>query len=171
MDDETFSAISPIRQDTTSADVKNATASGKCGDNVTWEYNTEIATLTISGTGVMYSYSYSSYNGDYVTDAPWREYYNKMKTLVINSGVTSIGDYAFYGCTKLTSVTIPDSVTSLGWYAFTSCTGLTSITISDNVTSIGTGAFWGCTGLTSITIPDSVTSIGTDAFWGCTGLA
>ena len=78
--------------------------------------------------------------------------------------VTSIGDWAFAHCTRLTSITIPDSVTSIGEYAFDDCTGLTSITIPDGVTSIGDGAFWGCTGLTSITIPDSVTSIGSGAF-------
>ncbi len=65
---------------------------------------------------------------------------------------------------------IPDSVKSIGEYAFSGCTGLTSITIPDSVTSIGIDAFDGCTGLTSITIPDSVTNIGGAAFYGCKGL-
>ena len=90
--------------------------------------------------------------------------------LIIPDSVTSIGDYAFWGCTGLTSITIPDSVTSIGERAFRNCTGLSSITIPDSVTSIGFGAFRGCTGLTSITIPDSVTSIGELAFERCTGL-
>ena len=67
--------------------------------------------------------------------------------------MTSIGGYAFYGCTGLMSVIIGNSVTSIGYSAFHDCTGLTSITIPDSVTSIGNHAFSGCTGLTSITIP------------------
>ena len=140
--------------------------SGSCGTNVTWEYDSDTQTLTISGTGPMASYST---NGS-ITTAPWSAYYNKIDSVFINSGVTSIGWSAFCGCTGLTSTTIPDGVTSIGVNAFSDCTGLTSITIPDSVTSIGNGAFHGCTGLTSITIPDSVTSIGDYAFSGCSGL-
>ncbi len=68
----------------------------------------------------------------------------KVADLVIPDGVTSIGSYAFYGCSRLTSVTIPDSVTSIGYRAFSGCSGLTSVTIPDSVTSIGSSAFWGC---------------------------
>ena len=84
--------------------------------------------------------------------------------------VTSIGTWAFYGSSGLTSVTIPNSVTSIGSNAFSGCTGLTSVTIPNGVTSIGSSAFWGCTGLTSVTIPNSVTSIGSSAFEYCSGL-
>ena len=94
------------------------------------------------------------------------------KTSIIpdDGSVTSIGWYAFEGCSGLTSITIPDSVTSIGSSAFWGCSGLTSITIPDSVTSIGNSAFHGCSGLTSITIPDSVTSIGDSAFEDCSGL-
>lgn len=88
----------------------------------------------------------------------------------IPEGTTSIGVYAFYGCTGLTSITIPDSVTNIGAGAFLECTGLTSITIPNSVTSIGNFAFYYCTGLTSITIPDGVTSIGDSMFRECTNL-
>ncbi len=93
-----------------------------------------------------------------------------VTNLIIPNSVTSIGDYAFYWCTGLTSVTIGNSVTSIGDYAFDQCTGLMSVTIGNSVTSIGDCAFRGCTELTSVTIPDSVTSIGTGAFEVCTGL-
>ena len=81
--------------------------------------------------------------------------------------VTSIGDYAFYNCTSLTSVTIPNSVESIGDNAFRDCSSLTSITIPDSVTNIGNNAFSGCSSLTSVTIPNSVTSISWHAFRGC----
>ena len=84
--------------------------------------------------------------------------------IAIPNGVTSIGDYAFQGCSGLTSVTIPNSVTSIGNYAFSGCSGLTSVTIPNSVTSIGECAFARCSGLTSVTIGNSVESIGKSAF-------
>ena len=92
------------------------------------------------------------------------------KNTVIPNSVTSIGWYAFYGCTGLTSITIPNSVTSIGNGAFFGCSGLTSITIPNSVTSIGIQAFQSCSGLTSVTIPNSVTRIGDIAFMDCSGL-
>ena len=94
----------------------------------------------------------------------------EIRDLVIPDGVTSIGDYAFGGCYRLTSVTIPNSVTSIGSNAFNNCSGLTSVTIPNSVTSIGAYAFGGCYRLTSVTIGNSVTSIGDYAFEGCSGL-
>ena len=88
----------------------------------------------------------------------------------IPSSVTSIGSFAFAGCTGLTSIEIPSSVTVIEEGAFSECSGLTSIEIPSSVTSIGNGAFGGCTGLTSIEILSSVTYIGSSAFYGCTGL-
>ena len=80
----------------------------------------------------------------------------EVKDLVIPNSVTSIGDYAFSGCSGLTSVTIPNSVTNIGGNAFSGCSGLTSVTIPNSVTSIGGNAFSGCSGLTSVHISDIV---------------
>ena len=84
--------------------------------------------------------------------------------------VTSIGMYAFFNCSSLTSVTIPEGVTSIGEDAFYGCSSLTSVTIPEGVTTIGEWAFYGCSSLTSVTIPEGVTSIGSYAFDGCTNL-
>ena len=93
-----------------------------------------------------------------------------LTNIIIPNYLTSIGNYAFYGCSGLTSITIPNSLTSIGGNAFYGCSGLTSINIPNYVTSIGDGAFYNCSGLTSITIPNSVTSIGDYTFEGCSGL-
>ena len=93
-----------------------------------------------------------------------------LTSVTIGNSVTSIGYCAFQYCYGLTSVTIPNSVTSIGSYAFSECSGLTSVTIPNSVTSIGNYAFSSCSGLTNVTIPNSVTSIGEFAFYGCSGL-
>lgn len=143
-------------------------ASGYCGGegdgkNLSWTLDSE-GTLTISGTGWMINYTYSN--------APWYTLRSKCKKLVLGSGITSIGDYAFYDCSGLTgSLTLPNSVTSIGVSAFNGCSGFTcSLTIPNSVKSIGGGAFSGCSGFAgSLIIPDSVTNIGWNAFYNCSG--
>ena len=136
-----------------------ATYSGKCGDNLTYTLNTNTGVLTISGTGAMADWSDS--NGNV---APWYDYRSSIRTAQVSKAATSIGAYAFYGCSSLASITIPNRVTSIGVSAFEGCSSLTSISIPSGVTSIERFAFEGCSGLASITIPDSVTSIGNGAF-------
>ena len=142
----------------------DTTASGTCGNDLTWTL--EDGTLTISGTGKMKDY-YPSNND---TTAPWGENCSLIKSVVISDGVTSIGYGAFYNCSSLTSVTIPDSVTSIGGHAFDGCSSLTSVTIPDGVTSIGNGAFYKCSSLTSVTMGNGVRSIGDYAFYNCSSL-
>ena len=111
--------------------------------------------------GYIFGASSYSYNDDYVPTS--------LKEVIITGG-TSIGNYAFYNCSSLTSITIPNSVTSIGDYAFQNCSGLTSVVIPNNVTSIGSYAFRYCSGLISVTIGNGVTSIGSNAFNGCTAI-
>ncbi len=93
-----------------------------------------------------------------------------LTSIFIPSSVTSIGDHAFYGCENLTSFAIPTSVTSIGGGAFSTCKSLTSVVIPNGVTSIENGTFQICSSLTSIVIPESVTSIGQYAFRDCKSL-
>jgi len=110
-------------------------AYGTCGDNLTWELDGE-GTLTISGTGTMYSFAE---NG-----APWYGYSSAIQNVALGENVTSIGDYAFNGFSIPTSITIPTSVTTIGEGAFNGCTGLKDVYYGDtkaqwNKISIGTG--------------------------------
>ena len=113
-----------------------------------------------------------------ITDSTLTEIKNaiKAKTFGIGidlsgtSGVTSIGEDAFKGCSGLTSIELPSGVTSIGKNAFYGCSALTSIEIPSGVTSIGDGAFQGCSGLTSIELPSGLTSIENYAFYGCSAL-
>ena len=125
-------------------------------------------TLTVSGTGAMADYATSN-------NTPW--YYKKgdITSVVIGSGVTSIGNYAFEDCTNLASVSIPASVTRLGDHAFKNCgTNAAALTVTfaegTSPMTIGLAAF-AKSNLTSITIPNRVTSIGNYAFHKCTNLA
>ncbi|MBR3789616.1 MAG: leucine-rich repeat domain-containing protein, partial [Clostridia bacterium] len=123
----------------------------KCGtsesDNVVWFLDDGV--LYISGTGAMADYG--------ANNTPWKDYTTQIKKVVVGDGVTSIGNYAFYGCTALTSVIISGSVTRLGDKAFWNCASLTSVTIPESVTTIGYSAFEECASLTSINVNENNT--------------
>lgn len=163
-----------------------ATIIGKCGDNLTWTLTSD-GVLTIDGTGKMFDYnSVPPYN-----ISPW--YHNtNITTLIVKEGVTSIGDYAFLGCYKISNISFPNSLTSIGYSAFDPCSGLTEITLPENliylggysltsgnfssisipigITSIEKYTFANCKKLKSVSLPDTLTSIGEGTFNQCTSL-
>ena len=165
--EETIAATEPTKETTEPAldlfaEDENVIASGECGadgDNLTWVL-TEEGILTISGSGKMQDYSDSSV-------APWYAKRAKILSVVIEDGVTSIGDLAFLNCSRLTSVTIPGGVASIGDEAFFGCSNLANVTIPRSVTFIGSEAFYACWDLIDITFAhrfhDTLT-IGSDAF-------
>ena len=153
----------------------------------------ETYTMTIRGTGPMKNYDFLS-----CRDMPWRDAILKIARLIVDDGVTSLGDcvlhgfdgghdarnlmevklpegltylgnYAFFGAAKLKSITLPSTLTTIGLGAFDECAGLTGIKIPSDVKTIKEGAFGG-TGLTSVTIPDKVETLGQDVFENCTQL-
>ncbi len=143
-------------------------------EDFAWELDESTGTLTVSGHGNMPDYSYEA--------SPWYQIRSQIKNVVIADGITSIGDSAFYGCSRLKTITIPNSVTSIGNYAFYECIRLRStmmtdtetiqdsVTISDSITKIGEWAFYRCLLLTDITIRGNLTSIGDNAFSDCGNL-
>ncbi len=180
---------------------------GECGKNVNWKYDVATKTLTISGLGAMDDFEqniltpidpdeislseYSVSQASYIEEsAPWssldiinvviesgvtrigeKAFKNcSVQKITIQNSVTTIGESAFESCNSLTNVTIPNSVTTIGRCAFKSCSSLTSVTIGNSVTSIGESAFESCSSLTNVTIPNSVTTIGVHAFFDCSSL-
>ena len=139
-------------------------AQGGTTGPLVWELND--GTLTISGEGEMPDYELDN-------KAPWYAYAQFINTVVIENGVKSIGNYAFYTSFliyKFNSVTLPNSITNIGDYAFCLCTELSSIDLPNSLISIGTASFGYCTSLTSVIIPNSVIVIGSHAFFNCTSL-
>ena len=144
---------------------ENAVKSGVGTDGLAWEISDD-GVLTISGSGPMADYGWF---GDEA--APWREYYFDILSVVIEEGVTSIGNMAFYGCTRLTQpVEIPDSVTGIGEEAFRECKALTGVKIGSGVSAIPRGCFWDCHALADVQLPAGLSLIGDGAFSNCTSL-
>lgn len=99
------------------------------------------------------------------------EWYRGLRTVVIPGTVTEIGEYAFYNCESLSDLAIPNSVTKIGNHAFNRCRELTTVTIPNSMTEIGEYVFYGCIGLKSVSIPSSIVKIGAYAFYGCSNLS
>jgi hypothetical protein len=137
-----------------------AETSGKCGDNASWSFSN--GTLTIIGSGEMKDFTdlYS---------APWADLKEDIAKVIVQPGITRIGDFAFSGCHHLRSVSFPDSLCEFGGYAF-SHTGLQSISIPKGVTQVSYGLFCECSSLEEVIFHDQVEYIGVSAFYGCSSL-
>ncbi|MCR4830319.1 MAG: leucine-rich repeat protein, partial [Pseudobutyrivibrio sp.] len=132
--------------------------SGTAGSNITYTvsgYEGD-ATLTLTGSGLMTNFG--------IGESPWYDYHNDITTVNIGSGITSVGDCAFYYFTNLTSVMIPNTITRIGKYAFSDCEKITAFNIPSSVTTVGEEAFAFCKSLTSITLPASITNLDTFVF-------
>lgn len=138
--------------------------SGFCGDDVNYTYKKANHILTISGSGAIFDYGYDS------NKAPWSSYADKIQKIEIESGITSIGYFAFYKCSGITSLSIPATVGYIGSSAFEDCTSLTSLVLNEGLLSIGGSAFESCIGLKTLTIPSTVKSISINAFKNCKGI-
>ena len=136
--------------------------SGTYGSNISWTLDDQ-GKLTLSGEGAMQGYNNNP------SSAP---FYNntRITSIVIDDGITTVGSYAFNGCSSLTSASIPESVTTISSFAFQNCNKLSNVVMPSELDSIGTNAFYKCTRIINISIPDSVTTIGNSAFSGCSSL-
>ena len=130
--------------------------------NLTWQYDKDSKTLTISGEGEM--------PDNPVSDKTWSNYLGNIETVVIEDGVTSIGAYAFENCSKLKSVSIPNSVQKINVGAFRYCESLDNVELPDGIKFIAQYLFQGCVSLKTVSIPDSVTKIRSSAFQKCSSL-
>ena len=124
--EDTNDYVFDVEFDVDATSSSSALASGTCGDDLTWVLS-EDGVLTISGTGEMYDYT-TSYLPTSSGTVPWYSYKsNYIESIVIEEGVTSVGNYAFYYCPKLISAVLPDSLTIIGDNAFDSCSDLVSV--------------------------------------------
>ena len=135
------------------------------GSNLSWELNHDSGIMTISGSGAMANFAYGTGNDK---DTPrWMNNQDKVTTIVISEGVTTIGNEAFSSFHNLTSITIPNTITTIGEQAFLNCSNLESIVLPSALTKIGAKAFTGCENLKGIDIPNGVTAISEETFYCC----
>jgi len=160
-DNINIGAVNDALEDATMHFGKENILTGECGEHAYFSLNLDTNTLTISGSGAMYSYE-----NDYT---PWDEYEFDIFTIEVESGITAIGDRAFESCT-VNDVTIANTVTSIGNYAFSGCENLSAVEIPNSVAYIGFGAFAYCKGLTSVEIPAGITDIEKYTFMNCKNL-
>ena len=161
-------ASSKTSSSTTASTSQNAADlidSGSCGKNATWELYKD-GTLYIKGTGAMqdYNWNYNETTKIVTTGAPWHDSHSaSVKKLVVEDGITSIGNDAFSDCESLVSAELAEGITSIGDGAFTGCYDLEKINIPNSVTSIGYDAFDSCWTLPSLELPSGLSKLESSA--------
>lgn len=166
LSESTIAVISAISPET-------AEDFGICGKDLTWYYSHNI--LVIMGTGEMSDFESKSTLDNKTSNAPWREHRDQIHTVVIDDGITSVGDYSFgdwLGDSQyaIETLFLPNTLLKIGRGAFASCRQLKQVTLPDSLEYIGVDAFSGCKELTGLTIPASVISIESNAFGDCKNL-
>ena len=162
-------ASSTVASSTTASSLSQNAAdlidSGSCGKNATWELYKD-GTLYIKGTGAMqdYNWNYNETTKIVTTGAPWHDSHSaSVKKLVVEDGITSIGNDAFSDCESLASAELAEGITSIGDGAFTGCYDLEKINIPNSVTSIGYDAFDSCWTLPSLELPSGLSKLESSA--------
>ncbi len=148
--------------------------SGKCGESISWALDNN-GILTLSGAGSMYDYGQFSedWQGNHtysLQDQPWQQNRSEIKSVIVEDGITYIGETAFSDCHNLTSITLPDSLICIGNAAFANCTSLKELSLPDSIVTIGMLAFSSCHNITSIAIPFGIKHIEDGAFNACSAL-
>lgn len=165
----------------------NDKITGTCGSTAYYEYNAETQTLKITGEGAMNNYS--------STNMPWNVVKQQIKNIEIGESITSIGDYAFYGCNGISDITIPENVSHIGQGAFSNCinlskltynainaavststsylsfpTTITNVTLGNKVETIPSYFLYNCSKINNISLPQTLKVIGSQAFYNCSGI-
>lgn len=139
----------------------------KCGDNAYWKISQD-GILTIYGQGAIYDFRSDTANAQLI-GYPWQDYRDRIEKIVIEEGITRIGNYAFYN-TSVRNVLLPEGLREIGVYAFYKCNNLEEIHIPDTVTNIQAGAFSCCEALTEAVLPEGLTEISFYLFDLCKSL-
>ena len=138
--------------------LRPASASGITAEGITWNADCVNGMLTLSGSGA-------------ITDSSdWKQYLPYIQAVMINGGITEIGEALFENATALETIILPATLTKIGAKAFAGCTALNKVTIPASVTEIGSRAFYGCAALTEIALPLSVTVLPEEVFANCSSL-
>jgi len=140
--------------------VEEQVISGVCGNNLTWQFVPATGALVLSGHGDMTNYASAA-------DVPWHDYVGAIRDIALPNGMTSVGSYAFYGCTEVEALVLPQSIKSIGANVFFGCSGLQSMIIPEAVSTLLADALAGCSGINRIVVLNKNTVIENGAFAEC----